>query len=86
MIQDDIINELQYIPENKLVALYDLIHSFRLRLARETEEPSLPEDDFKIDVPMCLKTLEKIKKGDFSGFTEIDDIDAHIQNLKNEIN
>lgn len=86
MIRDDIINELQYIPEARLADVFDFIHSFRLKLAKETEELSLQEDDFKIDVPMCLKTLEKIKKGDFSGFTEIDDIDVHIQNLKNEIN
>lgn len=87
MIKDDIINELQFIPEAKLAGLYDLIHYFRLGLAKEeAQEPSHQEDDFKIDVPMCLRTLEKIKKGDFSGFTEIEDIDAHIQNLKNEVN
>jgi hypothetical protein len=28
--KDAIINELQYIPEPKLSALYDLIHYFRL--------------------------------------------------------
>ena len=31
MIQDDIIKELQYIPETKLTELFDIIHSFRLR-------------------------------------------------------
>lgn len=30
MIQDDIINELQYIPESKLNELYLIVHSFRL--------------------------------------------------------
>ncbi len=30
MIQDEIINELQYIPEAKFFELYDLIHYFRL--------------------------------------------------------
>ena len=35
MIQDDIINELQYIPETKLRELYELIHSFRLRFNSE---------------------------------------------------
>ena len=45
MIQDDIIKELQYIPETSLNELYELIHSFRLRFNNENrksaEDPSL---------------------------------------------
>ncbi|MGZ8175383.1 MULTISPECIES: hypothetical protein [Methylobacter] len=40
MIQDDIIKELQYIPETKLNELYELIHSFRLRFSNETQKPT----------------------------------------------
>jgi hypothetical protein len=86
MIQDEIINELQYIPEAKLFELYDLIHYFRLGLTSETEKQATKDEDIKIDTAMCLTTLEKIKKGDFSGFTEIEDIESHIQDLKNEVN
>ena len=32
MLQQQIIEELQYIPENKLAEIYDLIHYFRLGL------------------------------------------------------
>ena len=85
MIQDDIINELQYIPEAKLIELYDLIHYFRLGLNSEAVKQSSQEKDFEIDKTMCLNTLEKIKQRDFSNFTEIDDVDAHIENLRNEI-
>jgi hypothetical protein len=85
MIQDDIINELQYIPEAKLIELYDLIHYFRLGLNSETAKQSFQEDDFSIDESICLKTLEKIKRGNFSGFSEIVDVAAYIQNLRNEI-
>ena len=85
MIQDDIINELQYIPEAKLIELYDLIHYFRLGLNSESAK-QIDQEAFKIDKAMCLKTLEKIKRGDFSSFSEIDDIDAHIESLKNEVN
>ncbi len=85
MIQDDIINELQYIPEAKLMELYDLIHYFRLGLSSEMVKQSSQEEDFGIDKTMCLNTLKKIKHGDFSGFSEIDDVDTHIENLKNEI-
>ncbi len=40
MIQDDIINELQYIPETRLNELYELIHSFRLRFNNESKKPA----------------------------------------------
>ena len=79
MIQDDIINELKYIPEANLTELYNLIHSFRLKFA-------INDDDLKIDKQACLTAFEKIKQGDKSGLTEIGDIDEYIENLKNEIN
>jgi len=85
MIRDDIISELQYIPESKLIELYDLIHYFRLGLNSESTKQS-QEQDFAIDKAMCLETLQKIKQGDLSSFNEIGDIEAHIANLKNEIN
>ena len=44
------------------------------------------EDELKIDENLCLATLTKIEQGDFSGFSEITDIKAHIQSLKNEVN
>ena len=86
MIKDDIIKELQYIPEAKLIELYDLIHYFRLGLANEAAKQSSLEKDFEIDKTMCLNALKKITQGDFSSFSEIDDVDAHIENLRNEIN
>ena len=85
MIQDDIINELQYIPEAKLIELYDLIHYFRLGLNNEAAKQSSDEMDVEIDKTMCLSTLKKITRGDFSSFSEIDDVNAHIKNLRNEI-
>ncbi len=58
----------------------------KLRKAKVNVKEIIEEEDLKIDTAMCLKTLEKIKRGDFSGFTEITDIDAHIQSLKDDIN
>lgn len=78
MIKDDIIEELEHIPEAKLVELYDLIHYFRLGL--------LSEQDSKIDKTLCLQTLAKVKRGDLADFTEIDDVDAHIAALRHEVN
>jgi uncharacterized protein YehS (DUF1456 family) len=85
MIQDDIISELQYIPENKLIELYDIIHYFRLSLTKETVKQEI-EEDFKIDEQACLEALAKIKRGDKSSFTEIGSVKDYIINLRNEIN
>lgn len=85
MIKDDIINELDYIPENKLTALYELIHYFRLGLTGEKEKQPA-ENEFKIDTQACLSAYEKIKKGDRSELIEIGDVDQYIENLKYEIN
>jgi hypothetical protein len=85
MIQDDIISELQYIPEAKLIELYDLIHYFRLGLTTETAKQEI-EEDFNIDEQACLDTLAKIKRCDKSDLTEIGNVKDYIINLKNEIN
>jgi hypothetical protein len=81
--KDAIINELQYIPESKLSALYDLIHYFRLGINSEIEQE--PDKDLAIDQHQCLKTIQKIKQEGLSGFTEISDVKAYIQDLKHEI-
>jgi hypothetical protein len=81
--KDAIINELQYIPESKLAALYDLIHYFRLGIDSQMEQES--DEDLEIDKYQCLKTIQKIKQDGLSGFTEINDVNAYIQDLKHEI-
>ncbi len=42
MLIHKIIQELQDIPEEKLVELYDLIHYFRLGLESEPKQPRRP--------------------------------------------
>jgi hypothetical protein len=42
MLIQKIIQELQDIPEDKLVELHDLIHYFRLGLEKETISPRTP--------------------------------------------
>ena len=86
MIQDNIINELNYIPESRLHELYQIVHSFRLGIIKTAFDESMNNDEEKIDVTLCLSTLEKIKQGNLAGFSEIEDIDRHTKNLKNEIN
>ena len=51
MIHDDIIKELQYIPETRLNELYELIHSFRLGFNNESRKPA--EDP---SLAGCLKS------------------------------
>lgn len=43
------------------------------------------DDEFKIDEKHCLEVLEKVNRGDFSGFEPLGDIDEHIAELKNAI-
>lgn len=82
MIKDAIINELQYIPESKLQALYDLIHYFRLGVNSEIAQNISEDEDLRIDPTQCLKTLQTIQQGDLSSFSEIDDVKTYIQDLK----
>jgi hypothetical protein len=42
MLIEKIIQELQEIPEEKLIQLYDLIHYFRLGLNKENNQPRTP--------------------------------------------
>jgi hypothetical protein len=86
MIQDDIIKELQYIPETKLTELFDIIHSFRLRFNNEIQKQPTEDDELKIDVQACLQAFKKIESGDRSELIEIGDIDDYIEKLRHEIN
>ncbi len=43
------------------------------------------DDEFKIDEKHCLEVLDRVNRGDFSGFEPMGDIDAHIAELRNAI-
>ncbi|MEI6330380.1 MAG: hypothetical protein ACOYN8_09675 [Pseudanabaena sp.] len=75
--RDGIINELQYIPESKLAALFALIHYLRLGIDSQMEQES--DKDLGIDKYQCLRTIQKIKENGLSGFIEINDVKAYIQ-------
>jgi len=42
MLQQQIMREIQGIPEDKLAEIYDIIHYFRLGLEKETEAERQP--------------------------------------------
>ena len=70
------------IPDNLPAAIVQqYLGEFKSKLKQLQES-----EEFKIDKTICLNTLAKIKQGDYSGFSEIDDIDSHIKSLRNEIN
>jgi hypothetical protein len=50
MIKDDIINELQYIPESRLTEIYDIVHYFRLKFNSET-----PKQGIQKNLAGCLQ-------------------------------
>jgi hypothetical protein len=59
--------------------------TFQAELNNETSKQSFQEKNFEIDKILCMNSLRKITQGDFSSFSEIDDVEMHIQNLRNEI-
>jgi len=70
------------IPDNIPAAIVQqYLGEFKTKLKQFQER-----EEFKINKTNCLNTLAKIKQGDYSGFSEIDDIDSHIKTLRNEIN
>jgi hypothetical protein len=42
MLIQQIVQELQALPEDKLAEIYDLIHYFRLGLSQDTDQPRTP--------------------------------------------
>jgi mRNA-degrading endonuclease RelE of RelBE toxin-antitoxin system len=70
------------IPDNLPAAIVQqYLSEFKTKLKQLQER-----EEFKINKTLCLNTLAKIKQGDYSDFSEIDDIDSHIKTLRNEIN
>ncbi len=45
LLQQQIIDEIQSIPESKLAEVYDLIHYFRLGIQHEAEQSKKTEKD-----------------------------------------
>ncbi len=60
MSQNQIIEELKHIPEQKMSKLYDLIHYFRLGLESEGKLKAADNDEEDmvgrmLDHPVCIK-------------------------------
>ena len=53
MLLQQIIQELQALPEDKLAEIYDLIHHYRLGLTQASDEPA--EGEVKRRTPGLLK-------------------------------
>ena len=47
MLIQQIMQELQALPEEKLVEIYDLIHYFRLGLSKEADQPTVSEVELR---------------------------------------
>jgi hypothetical protein len=54
-------------------------------LGIDSQKAQESDEDLVIDKFQCLKTIQKIKQEGLSGFTEINDVNAYIQDLKHEI-
>ena len=73
MLQEEILQELEHIPETKLAELYDIIHYFRLGLEQERRDnptmqlagawADMPDDLFQ----WLLAEISMRRSGAFSG-------------------
>jgi hypothetical protein len=72
------------IEDSKFEQFMTVIHSLKSDLINKLQIEK-EDDEFKIDEKHCLEVLDKINRGDFSGFEPMGDIDEHIQELKNAI-
>jgi hypothetical protein len=72
MIQDDIINELQYIPEAKLIEVYEMIHSFRLKFSTEhrTNETNYVLQNKDLMQQIALSTQTHAQRAGYQPTTE----------------
>lgn len=60
MLQQQVIEEIKQIPEDKLAEIYDLIHYFRLGLAQD-EAKNLPEKTNSF-LENCINKPIKLKQ------------------------
>ncbi len=48
IMQQQIIDEIKHIPDNKLAEVYDFIHYFRLGLQHEKQQPNEAEKNYPL--------------------------------------
>lgn len=72
------------IEDSKFEQFMTVINSLKSDMVKKFEVRK-KEDDEAIDEQHCLEVLERINRGDYSGFTPIGDIDEYIAELKNAI-
>jgi len=48
LLQQQIMEEIQHIPENKLVEVYDIIHYFRLGIQHEARQSKKTENKYPL--------------------------------------
>lgn len=72
------------IEDSKFEQFMTVINSLKSDIITHIEIQQ-EDDDEAIDEQHCLEVLERINRGDYSGFTPIGDIDECIAELKNAI-
>ena len=80
LIQDKVLNELRYIPANKLSEIYDIIHYFRIGI--ETKQIPLKKNNIKNKSEKIFGLIEEIKRLDT--FKNIQDPVQWQKDLRNE--
>jgi len=63
----------------------DRILDFLKLLPENVAKIQISDNNFQIDKNHCIKTLNKINRGEIEDFQIIDDVDVHIEELKNAL-
>ncbi|MDQ1337060.1 MAG: hypothetical protein QG617_27 [Campylobacterota bacterium] len=72
------------IEDSKFEQFMTVINSLKSDMVKKFQVQKT-DDEFKIDEKHCLEVLDRVNRGDFSGFEPMGDIDAHMAELKNAI-
>ncbi|SMP88650.1 hypothetical protein SAMN06314019_10446 [Epsilonproteobacteria bacterium SCGC AD-311-C15] len=72
------------IEDGKFEQFMAVINALKSDIVKKFEVKK-KEDDEAIDEQHCLEVLEKINRGDYTGFEPIGDVDKYIAELKNAI-
>lgn len=80
MLQRDIINELEHIPEVKLVEIYNFIHSIRLKLSNESQQPTIQSN--KETASRKMKFEETPAFNLWKDRDDMQDVENYVANLR----
>lgn len=73
MLQEQLIEEIKQIPNEKLAEIYDLIHYFRLGLAQEKSTGNIHQSSIGLEKKQLKQKTKQRSVGEYAGKIVIHD-------------